>query len=274
MKNYPLVSVIIPTKNEEHNILRCLKSVKRQNYEGKIEILLVDNHSSDKTVEVAKPYVSKVFIQGLERSSQRNIGAKKAKGKWLLFLDADMELSETVVKECVELSNNRLVDPIIAITEKGVGHTFWGKALALERVAYAYTFWLQAARFFPRKYFLKYGGYDEALIAGEDWDITERLRGEGLPNLYTKRSLITHHESDMPLLKLLEKEMFYIKHIDKYAQKHPLAFSYQGSLLYRMFLWTRHWSELIRHPILTIGFFWYKFIVWIMWQRGRRKLKA
>lgn len=273
MQKIPLVTVIIPTKNEEKNIGRCLKSIKRQKGNINTEIILVDNFSHDKTVELAKPYVDKIITAGPERSTQRNIGARAARGDWLLFLDADMELSPDVIEESLSLTKNRIVIPIVTITEQSIGSTFWGKALALEHNSYKYTFWLQAARFFPKKHFLKAGGYDENLVAGEDWDITERFRDEGLPNLYTKYSFITHHEPEISLLSLLKKEMFYIKHIDKYAQKHPLSFSYQGSLLYRMFLWTRHWAELLRQPILTTSFLSYKLIVWLMWQWQRRKLK-
>lgn len=274
MRKNAVVSVIIPTKNEEKNIVRCLTSIKKQKCNDSVEIILVDNFSFDKTLKMAKPYADKIITAGPERSSQRNIGARSARGNWLLFLDADMELSKNAIEECLSLTKNRIVTPIVTITEQSIGTTFWGKALALEHNCYKYTFWLQAARFFPKKHFLKAGGYDENFVAGEDWDITERFRDEGLPNLYTKYSYLTHHEPEVSLLKLLKKEVFYIKHINKYAQKHPLSFSYQGSLLYRMFLWTRHWGELTSQPILTSAFIFYKFIVWVMWQMYRRKLKV
>jgi len=272
MKKAPLVSVIVPTKNEEQNIVRCLKSIQKQTYET-IEILLVDNFSTDKTLEVSKKFVTKQFKCGDERSQQRNFGAQKAKGQWLLFIDADMELSKDVIEECVRRTQKQIVSPIITITEKGVGTTFWGKALALEKNCYRYTFWLQAARFFPRKYFLDLNGYDKTLVAGEDWDITQRFRDAGLPNISTKYSYITHYEPKISLFRLLKKEIFYITHIDKYAAKHPLSFSYQGSLLYRMFLWTRCWKVLLGNPILTSSFIFYKFLVWIIWQFYKKKHK-
>lgn len=267
----PLLSIIIPTKNEEKNITRCLRSIKKQTYKGHIEIILVDNHSEDRTVAIATPYVSEVIIAGPERSAQRNVGAQRARGKWLLFVDADMELSPDVLEECLTLTQERVIEPIIAITEKGVGHTFWGKALALERNCYVYTFWLQAARFFPRHYFLKYGGYDETLVAGEDWDITQRLRDVGLPMLMTKQSYIIHHEPKLSFIQLMRKELYYTQHIDNYAVRHPLPFSYQGSLLYRTFVWSRSWHTLIQHPILTSAFLAYKLFIWFFWQFYKRR---
>jgi glycosyltransferase involved in cell wall biosynthesis len=80
----PLVSIIITTKNEEKNIGNCLESILR-NIELKdyrnIEIIVVDNNSTDQTKEIARKYTKKVYKFGPERSAQRNLGAKKARGK-------------------------------------------------------------------------------------------------------------------------------------------------------------------------------------------------
>ena len=90
--SYQRVSVIVTTKNEEDVIGTLLKSIKKQTYPS-IETLIVDNHSSDNTIKIAKKYKVECFTFGPERSAQRNFGAKKSRGKYLLFLDADMELN-------------------------------------------------------------------------------------------------------------------------------------------------------------------------------------
>lgn len=267
----PTISIIIPTKNEEENILRCLKSIKKQKTNLPIEIILVDNFSSDKTVELAKPYVNHVIIKGSERSAQRNIGALKAKGKWVLFIDADMELGDGVLKECLTIVKDSIVSPIIIVNEKAIGHTFLGKAFALEKNCYQYASWLQAARFFPRTFFLRLGGYDEKLIAGEDWDLTQQFREKGFPLFITLRSHLIHHEAQTNLVDVYKRELYYINHIYSYAKKHPLAFSYQGSFLYRIFIWIRFWPQLMRSPIHAATFLCIKFSVWIIWQWRRRE---
>ncbi len=266
----PTVSVIISTKNEEKNILNCLQSIENQNYSGEVEIIVVDNHSKDKTAKLVTSLVSKLIIAGPERSKQRNIGAKNSTGKWLVFLDADMEISSNLIKECVTLTTKSLYPPMIVIPEQSQGHSFWGKALALERNCYKGPSWLLAARFFPKSTFLKLKGYDQNLSAGEDWDLTQRMQEKGVPMLMVKNSVIYHHESTDPLFKLFKKEAYYIKYISSYARKHPIAFSYQGSFFYRGFIWIRSWRELIKHPILTPAFLWYKFIVWLMWQKYKK----
>lgn len=261
----PLVSIIVPTKNEEKNVIRCLSSIKKQKYKGNIEIIVVDNYSIDKTVELAKKYASKIIISGDERSKQRNVGAQKANGTWLLFIDADMELSNGLIHECVVLMQNRPVAPALIINEKSVGHSFLGRVFALERNCYQDASWLQAARFFSKTTFLHLGGYDEALFAGEDWDITERFKQEGFPILITRKAYLIHHEEPHGLTDSYRKELYYIKNIHRYAKKQPLAFSYQGSYLYRMLTWARSWNELLHQPLLTVTFVIYKFTVWALW---------
>src|SRR5688500_6010720 len=100
MSSHPLVSVIITTRNEEQVIERLLTSVKAQTY-PEIELLVVDNNSEDNTKKITQKYTSKVYDFGPERSAQRNYGASKAKGSYLLFLDADMKLEKDVISECV-----------------------------------------------------------------------------------------------------------------------------------------------------------------------------
>src|SRR5690242_11687415 len=106
------VSIIITTKNEENVIENLLKTVKAQTYKD-IEVIVVDNNSKDSTKEIAKKFTKLVFDKGPERSAQRNFGAGKATGTYLLFLDADMELEEDVVKQCVEVIAKEKVGGVI-----------------------------------------------------------------------------------------------------------------------------------------------------------------
>jgi glycosyltransferase involved in cell wall biosynthesis len=108
----PLVSIIIPTFNSGRTIGICLESIIKQTYR-EIEIIVVDNYSSDNTVKMAKSFNSKVIISSSERSAARNLGAKLAKGEYLLFIDSDMKLTKNVVKQCVEKAIKERFDAII-----------------------------------------------------------------------------------------------------------------------------------------------------------------
>lgn len=85
-----LLSLCMICKNEEAHIKDCLKSV----VSIVDEMIVVDTGSTDKTVDIAKEMGAKVFIHQWDNdfSKARNIGLNKAKGKWILFLDADERL--------------------------------------------------------------------------------------------------------------------------------------------------------------------------------------
>ena len=271
MKKWDKVSVIIPTLNEESNIVKCLQSIKKQDYLGKIEIILVDNHSKDKTTTKARHLVSKLIIAGKERSMQRNIGAQKASGRWLLFIDADMQLHPRVISECVNVVNQNEKASMIAILQYYRGFNFWGKALALEQNCYGDNInLLTAARFFNKHQFLKIKGFNPNLLAGEDWDLTQRLIKSGIKIHHLKKYVIYHNESSASLLELLKKESYYIKFISRYAKDNPKEFLKQSSISYRLIIWAKSWKKLIFHPILTVAFLWYKFLVWLMWQIDKK----
>src|SRR3989344_7198804 len=92
------ISVVISAYNEEKMIEECLKSVK--NFAD--EIILVDNTSEDKTVEIAKKYADKVFIRANDPvmlNRNKNFGFTKASGDWIISLDADERLTPKLSTE-------------------------------------------------------------------------------------------------------------------------------------------------------------------------------
>jgi len=95
-----MISVIVLTKNEERNIVDCLESLSWCD-----EIIIVDDNSEDRTLEVAKKIGAKVFTRNLDNdfSKQRNFGLEKANGDWVLFVDADERVSEALALEIKNL---------------------------------------------------------------------------------------------------------------------------------------------------------------------------
>ncbi len=110
-----MISFIIIGKNEEKNIARCIDSVynawnycKSRNRFFDFEIVYVDSDSTDKTVEIANSYkeVRSFKIIGPSNAANgRNIGALEAKGKWLFFLDGDMQLNAEFLYKYWDESN-------------------------------------------------------------------------------------------------------------------------------------------------------------------------
>ena len=92
------ISVVISAFNEEKKIKDCLESVK----DFADEIVFIDNSSTDKTVEIAKKYTSKVFIRPNDPvmlNKNKNFGFEKASGDWILSLDADERITPELSAE-------------------------------------------------------------------------------------------------------------------------------------------------------------------------------
>lgn len=94
---HPKISIIIATFNSSRNLSSVLESIKKQTFPKKeVEILIIDGGSIDKTLDVAKEYRCKIFHNPkIEPVSAKLLGYKKAKGDYLIYLDAD-EVIENV----------------------------------------------------------------------------------------------------------------------------------------------------------------------------------
>lgn len=125
------ISVVISAYNEEKKIEECLHSVAWAD-----EIILIDNTSSDKTVQIAKKYTSKVFIRpnNLMLNVNKNYGFSKATGEWILSLDADERVTEELKKEI-----------LLAIAEDHAGILgYW-----IPRRNIIFRKWMQYAGWYP-----------------------------------------------------------------------------------------------------------------------------
>lgn len=106
------LSVIIPTYNEEKEIEGCLQSLLQQSIpRSEYEIIVADATSTDNTVAIAQRYAD-IVVCTLQRGIAvgRNLGARRASGDILLFLDADVHLTKTFLAECKKaFEDNSLV---------------------------------------------------------------------------------------------------------------------------------------------------------------------
>ena len=100
------ISVIIPTLNEAENIGKLIKHLKL-NAEGmRLEIIVVDGESTDKTVEIAQTFGATVFIAPKSRAKQMNFGAKNAQGEVLYFVHADCLPPKTYIADIQDAISN------------------------------------------------------------------------------------------------------------------------------------------------------------------------
>lgn len=268
-----LVSIIIPTKNEEKNLEKCLKSIKKQSFLiSQIEIVVVDNNSSDKTREIALNYTQKVFKKGPERSAQRNFGVNNAEGKYILYLDADMSVSFDLVFECFQKMESDYDLVALYVPEIILGKGFWIKVRNFERSFYDETV-VDGLRFIRKEKFLEAGGFDEKLYACEDWDLDKRIKKIG--KFSKVQNPIYHNEDDFSLNKYLKKKAYYSKNFHDYIKKwgkddedvrKQFGFWYR---YFGVFLENGKWKKILLHPILTSGMYFLRFLVGIKYLRSK-----
>ena len=247
----PLVSIVIPTYDSEKTLPLCLESIKKQTYRN-IEVIVVDNYSTDRTVEIAKRYGAKVIQVRGERARAKNVGLRLAKGKYVLFIDSDMELTPRVVEECVKLAES---DPRIAgviIPERSVGNNYWAKVRDFERSFYAGTP-IESPRFFRKDIALQAGGFDEDIVFYEEATLPIKVEKLGYKVRARINSYILHHEENFSLTKWLMKKYYYAKSFDKYIRRYKYGHTMlQINPLQRFRLFLKN-KLFLRKPCLAIG---------------------
>lgn len=256
MSKQPLVSLIVPTYNSANTLKASLESIKNQDYPF-IELIVVDNNSRDSTKTVARKYTSSVFNKGPERSAQRNYGVSKASGEYVFIIDSDMQLDQHVVSECVEQFKAKEIASVV-IPEESFGKGFWAECKKLERSFYVGVSWMEAARAFRREIYQRVGGYDESMVSGEDWDLSQRV--EALGKIGRINSFIFHNEGKLKLGSTLKKKYYYAQKFAAYHRKNSgqSNVSLQTGPVIRYKLFFSQPKKLFKSPLLGIGMIFMK----------------
>lgn len=285
--NSPRIGVIITTKNEENNIDNCLKSIFEQTWQN-IELIVVDNFSTDDTHVICVENNVTVIQKGPERSAQRNEGVRVCSDcDFVMYVDADMLLTPTLIEDAVGFMAPE--DAALYIHERVLCSGFFGKVRDYERSFYSGTV-IDAARFIRRQSFIDIGGFDENLIAGpEDWDLDKRLRSVGNVRLLDLagnndatdvepqfnlllRSIepkyareepgftgIYHNESELHLKQYVSKKRYYAGSMNPYIEKwgredsdvqKQLGFAYR---FFGVFFEQGKWRKVLKRPHLFIA---------------------
>jgi glycosyltransferase involved in cell wall biosynthesis len=243
----PSVSIVVPTRNSGRTLAACLASIRAQTY-ANVQVIVVDNSSSDATQQIASESGYTVLTAGPERSAQRNEGARHATGSHLLFVDSDMVLEPGVVQECVAAASAGAA--AVIIPEISFGEGFWAGCKALERSLYVGDDDIEAARFYERDLFAQLDGFDEELNGPEDWDLSQRARRGGAVVDRTT-SVIHHDEGRLRLGALLKKKYGYGKSYPAYRRKHRGVAARQSRLVRPAYV--RRRQALAQRPATTAG---------------------
>ncbi len=104
-----MLSIIIPTLNEEESLALLLESIKKQEFADNHEIIVADANSKDRTTKIAKSYGCRI-LEGGSPAKGKNNGAKVAKGDMLLFIDADAVLPDNFLQQALKEFKQRNLD--------------------------------------------------------------------------------------------------------------------------------------------------------------------
>lgn len=174
-----ILSIIIPTYNEEEYLPNLLESIEKQSFTD-YEIIIADANSTDRTREIAEEHGCTIVEGGLPGVG-RNNGAKVAKGEYLLFLDSDLELTDDYLRNV--LYEFRMEKLGIAITQM---HPLSSKIEDKIFHEFANYFMISVEKIKPhgagcygiisrKELHDECRGFDESLTFGEDTDYIERL---------------------------------------------------------------------------------------------------
>ncbi|MBU0619195.1 glycosyltransferase [Patescibacteria group bacterium] len=190
-KSTPFFSIVIPTLNEEECLPRLLADLARQSY-CDFEVIVVDAHSNDKTISQAKKLTRQLpcltIINSRQRNvaHQRNLGAKKARGKILIFMDADNQLPPYFllgIKYRLELNKPQLftcyLDPDSTKPQDKTVASLLNLSSEIQDKIIDAPMALGALIGCKKAFFSKIGGFDESIVYAEDREFSIRAFKQG-----------------------------------------------------------------------------------------------
>jgi GT2 family glycosyltransferase len=210
-EDQPTVSVIIPALNEERYIEQCLRSIRGLDYpSSRLEVIVIDNGSIDRTVSIAKDYADKLYILRHARvGALRNYGASEASADILAFLDADCVVRPSWLQWAVRSLS---VGPCVTGAEYEVSEN----ATWVERAWFSQTrrgrhvtTHINGGNLFVHKQlFNKVGGFDVSLVSGEDYEFCQRVRRYG-KIIADSRIRVVHMGNPKTLRQFFRREVWH-----------------------------------------------------------------
>ena len=242
----PVVSVVVPTRNSSQYLAECLSSIRAQTYAA-VELIVVDNHSDDGTVDIAHCYADAIYTAGPERSAQVNAGVRAATGTYVFRVDADFRLEPEVIAECVEhMRRGKHAVVVHNTADPTVGRL--ARVRKFEVDMYKYSLDHTAARFLARDVFFAVGGLREDVTAGEDYDFQNRLRRAGVLTVFADAEAV-HLDEPTWLGPVLRKYFRYGRDFPNYRRYNGIESRRQLSFVRRDYL--HHWRRFLAHPALA-----------------------
>lgn len=233
-----LVSVIVPAYNAERTLAECLRALTQQDYPA-LEIIVVDDGSTDRTGEIAQGFEGVTYIrqENAGPAAARNRGAAAAKGAWLAFTDSDCVAEPDWINQLMAKCEPGVV---------GIGGTYGiaNPGSLLARIIHAeiiarharlpvYVDFLGSFNVaYERAAFESVGGFDPAFsqASGEDNDLAYRMIDAGGKLTFTRFAVVNHYHPErvLPYFKTQMRHGFWRVALYKKHPKREQGDSYAG----------------------------------------------
>jgi glycosyltransferase involved in cell wall biosynthesis len=212
----PLVSVIIPVKNGAATLANCLRAVRRSYYKN-FEIIVVDDHSTDGSGDIARSYKCTVIKvdDGGGANNARNIGSMQAKGDILMFVDADIVIERETMLGIVETLEENYSDAVVGIYTAKHRHESFVSQYKNLWVRYSYIKsppaidWLFGSiSGIKKNSFEKLGGFNVELLAKHGHDDIElgKRAAQAELNIVLNMDIEVEHLKRYTILSFIKNE--------------------------------------------------------------------
>lgn len=208
----PFISIIIPVKNGEKTIKKCLDSLKNLNYTNN-EIIVVDDNSSDGTRQILTSYpgIQVIETSGIGSSGCRNLGIKLSKGEYLTFTDSDCIVHPQWLNELLKGFASVEIVSVGGDQQLPEDETEFGKIVQefLKTVGFVADYVKKDTErietnhnptcnvMYKREIFDRVGGFLEGLWPGEDVELDYRIKKLG-KLMYNPGAIVYHYRPDKP----------------------------------------------------------------------------
>jgi len=243
MKTNPFISVIIPERNEERYIERCLNSLTRQDYpKNQYEIIVVDGISDDKTLEIVKKIQRKYKNIRILNNPRKivpfalNMGIKNSKGEIIVRVDGHVEIARDYLSKCAYYLKKTKADCVGGKIET-IGQGTFGKAIAnvmsskfagsefrySNKEGYVKTLAFGAYR---KEVFDKIGLFNEKLVRNQDDEFNYRMIDNGL-KIFMTPEIKSKYYCRQNFSRLFKQYFQYGLYKPRVLRIHPKATSFK-----------------------------------------------